>query len=155
MHTRRRVRNMAADGGDYLEKDMAFVLRSAAISMERLCQRLLRPLGITFQQYIVLSALWARDGLSCGVLALRLGVNASSASRAIKRLETAGLVRRERCASDERSVNVWLTSGGANMHSKTGHLRARLAALSEMTDDDLASLQRMVQRFECESSRLG
>jgi DNA-binding MarR family transcriptional regulator len=117
------------------------------------CQRSLRHCAITYAEYNVLSALWEQDGLLSGLLALRLGVNASTVSRAIKRLERAGLVRRQRDPADERTVRVWLTAAGREVQAKTQPLRERVAVLSGMTEEELAGMHRMVQRFQQEPVR--
>jgi DNA-binding MarR family transcriptional regulator len=137
-----------------LENEVHFVLRNASMAVERLCHILLKSCDITYPQYIVLTALWEEDGLLSGGLALRLGVNASTVSRALKRLEMTGLVSRQRDQSDERTVHVWLTAAGKEIETKTRPLRARLAALSGMTEEEMKGMHRMVQRFQCESARL-
>jgi DNA-binding MarR family transcriptional regulator len=138
-----------------LENEFHFVLRNATMAVEKFCHQLLKQCEITYPQYIVLSALWEQDGLLSGGLALRLGVNASTISRALKRLEKAGLISRQREQSDERTVRVWLTAAGREIRARTEPLRARLAALSGMTEEDLMGMHRMVERFQYESARLG
>ena len=57
----------------------------------------------------------------------------SALSRAVARLEKAGLVRRDICADDRRGVFVCLTSAGAMMHRDA--LPTHRAILVESWDD--------------------
>ena len=51
-----------------LENQLCFPLYAAARSVTSLYTPYLRPLGLTYTQYIVLLALWERDGVSVGEL---------------------------------------------------------------------------------------
>ena len=69
--------------------------------------------AITREQYWVLRTLMERGGMRVKDLAGAIGCTAGSASVAVKRLERAGLVRRERSEIDERVVTVTLENQGA------------------------------------------
>ena len=81
---------------------------------------MLDELGVTYTQYIVLSALWETDGLTITAVADRLALEPSTITPTVKRLEGAGFLVRRRNASDERQVQVYLSQRGSELHAKTG-----------------------------------
>jgi DNA-binding MarR family transcriptional regulator len=68
--------------------------------------------AITREQYWVLRILSESGPMKIKDLASAIGCTAGSASVAVKRLEKAGLVRRERSEKDERVVTVILGKQG-------------------------------------------
>ncbi|MFJ6668167.1 MarR family winged helix-turn-helix transcriptional regulator [Streptomyces sp. NPDC091383] len=103
-----------APGSLLLQDQLCFALYAASRAVTARYRPLLDELGLTYPQYLVMLALWERDALSVGDLGGALQLESSTLSPLLKRLESAGLVRRERRPDDERSVTVRLTgSGGA------------------------------------------
>lgn len=102
----------------------------------------------TAEQYWLLRLLYRTGPRGIGELAEALGVTGSSVTTACKRLEKAGLVRRERQASDERVVRVSLTQAGrARVASWQEQRRAALAQLlAPLTLAEQAELQRLIAR---------
>jgi DNA-binding MarR family transcriptional regulator len=70
----------------------------------------LAAIGLYPGQDLLLSALWSEDGITQAELVARLGIAASTVSKALVRLERAGYVRRE--VDDNRSRHVFLTAQG-------------------------------------------
>jgi DNA-binding MarR family transcriptional regulator len=88
--------------------------------------------AITREQYWILRMLNEQGKMRIKDLASAIGCTPGSASVAVKRLEKAGLVRRERREKDERIVTVTLTRNGAE---KLGSWRGeQLASMSELFD---------------------
>lgn len=101
-----------------LDGQFCFALYGASMAMGRAYKPLLDAIGLTFPQYLVLQALWEGDGRTIGGLAERLSLESSTITPLVKRLETAGLVTRERNARDERQVLVTLTDRGWALKSE-------------------------------------
>nr|WP_210529635.1 MarR family transcriptional regulator [Rubellimicrobium arenae] len=110
------------------------------MAVGRLYKPLLDELGITYPQYLALSALWEEDGRGIGAIADRLALEPSTVTPLVKRLEAAGLVRRERNPADERQVFVSLTETGRAMQGRSRCLGEALMAASAMTPDRLMRL---------------
>lgn len=70
---------------------------------------------ITATQFQVLRRLWSGDGLSAQWLAREADVDAATMTGVLDRLQDKGLVRREKDATDKRSVRVMLTPKGGAM----------------------------------------
>ncbi len=72
-------------------------------------QRRLAPLGLSAAQFLVLSELWAEDGLTQRALTLRLGVEQATMANTLTRMERDSLVARKLHPDDRRSQLVMLT----------------------------------------------
>jgi DNA-binding Lrp family transcriptional regulator len=73
---------------------------------------ILEPLGLTHPQYLAMLALWERSPRSLGELATALAMDPATASPLVKRLESDGLIERQRSAADERRLDIALTPKG-------------------------------------------
>ena len=88
--------------------------------------------AITREQYWVLRTLSERGKMKIKDIASAIGCTPGSASVAVKRLERAGLVRRERREKDERVVTVTLAKRGAKkLDSWKGEQLVSMSALFE------------------------
>lgn len=95
-----------------LDQQVCFALAIAARSVIALYRPVLEPLGLTHPQYLVMLALWGRDARRVGDLAAALELDPGTLSPLLKRLESAGYVRREKDPQDERALAVVLTDRG-------------------------------------------
>ncbi|WP_242914531.1 MarR family winged helix-turn-helix transcriptional regulator [Brevundimonas pishanensis] len=95
-----------------LDDFVCFTLYGAGLAMNRLYKPLLDPFGLTYPQYLVLTALAEKDGVKVGELGERLQLESNTLTPLVKRLEAAGMVSRQRDAADERVVRVSLSEAG-------------------------------------------
>jgi DNA-binding MarR family transcriptional regulator len=128
-----------------LDSQLCFSIYSASIAIHRVYKPMLDELGVTYTQYLVLSALWEQDGLTISVIGDRLALEPSTITPAVKRLESAGFVARRRSVSDERLVEVHLNPKGADLHAKTGCLTETLLRRSGFTIPEMIDLNHKVQ----------
>ena len=128
-----------------LDRQLCFSLYAASMAVHRTYKPLLDRMGITYPQYLVLLALWEENKRTVGAIAARLGLESSTVTPLVKRLETAGLVSRTRNPADERQVQVCLSERGVALQDECGCLADTLMARSGMAGDRLAALNREVQ----------
>lgn len=104
--------------------------------------------AITREQYWILRMLSERGEMKIKDLASAIGCTAGSASVAVKRLERAGLVRRERSKRDERVVAVTLRKEGAKrLDAWRGEQLASVATLFEpLSTEDRRALHGLLRR---------
>lgn len=69
----------------------------------------LKPLGLTYTQYLVFMVLWEKKEVSVGELGSTLYLDAGTLSPLLKKLEIEGLIARTHPEIDERVTNVKLT----------------------------------------------
>jgi len=92
--------------------------------------------GLSGSQLWALWQISAQPGLHVAELAKALHIHSSTASNLLDKLETRGLVRRERGDADNRLVRLYLTNAAVNLVSDIpgpmqGRLRHQLREVSE------------------------
>ena len=80
--------------------------------LQRECQQLGKPYAITPPQWATLAWLDEYPVLAIGVLAQKMGIDASVATGIVKRLELQGLIERVHDQTDRRVVRLSLTAEG-------------------------------------------
>ena len=101
-----------------LENFICFAMYTANHAMNRVYKPLLDELGLTYPQYLVMVALWEEDGQTVGGIGDKLFLESSTLTPLLKRLEAAGLIRRERSKEDERVVVIRLSDEGKALKTK-------------------------------------
>ncbi|WP_067721144.1 MarR family winged helix-turn-helix transcriptional regulator [Nocardia yamanashiensis] len=130
-----------------LENQLCFALYAASRAMTAMYRPELDALGITYPQYLVLLALWQRDGRTVGDLCTALELDSGTLSPLLKRLESAGFVQRRRSATDERRVEITLTDRGHELRSAACHIPQQSAEITGMTMHELAELRETLRRL--------
>lgn len=101
-----------------LDRQLCFQFYAASNLITRLYRPVLRELGLTYPQYLVMLVLWERDGLTVGDICGRLYLDSGTMTPLLKRMETLGLIERARDRDDERRVRVVLTEQGRALRSR-------------------------------------
>lgn len=101
-----------------LERQVCFAVVVAARNVVALYRPLLEPMGLTHPQYLVMLALWQHTPLSVKELSGQLQLDPGTLSPLLKRLQGAGLLRRERDSDDERLLSVSLTAAGTALRAR-------------------------------------
>lgn len=106
----------------------------------------LGPHGLTVGQYGLLACLSRRRGTAIGALASMLAADASTVSRLVKPLATAGLIIIRSAPDDKRSKLVWLSDDGHRRRSaaQAGWQAAQDQLLAALGDGRLAALRFML-----------
>ncbi|WP_283614556.1 MarR family winged helix-turn-helix transcriptional regulator [Mycolicibacterium poriferae] len=124
-----------------LEEQLCFALYSASRAVTSAYRPLLDELNLTYPQYLVLLVLWEDDACTIGQLGDRLHLDSGTLSPLIKRLEAAGLVRRQRSNADERRVDVTLTADGRALEDRAACIPERLLGSTDADPAQLAALR--------------
>ena len=123
-----------------LENQLCFPLYAAAKEVVRLYKPLLDELELTYTQYIAMLALWQSGRLSVKELGEKLYLDSGTLTPLLKKMESAGLVRRARSDADERSVLISLTEKGRDLRERAASVPERMFACLPLTQQEAASL---------------
>ena len=123
-----------------LDNQLCFALYSASLAMTKLYKPLLDTLGLTYPQYLVMLALWERDGLTVSELGERLFLDSGTLTPLLKRLEAAGLLVRLRDVQDERRVRITLTGQGRALRDGAQPIPHCVLARAQCTPADIGAL---------------
>lgn len=126
-----------------LDKQLCFRIYSLNKTMTKLYAPLLKSIGLTYPQYLVMLVLWEAN--NCGVpvkhLTERLDLDTGTLSPLLKRMEQAELVSRVRSQSDERSVTIALTQKGKALKEEAACIPERLFHQTGMSFAELSDIQ--------------
>lgn len=124
-----------------LDTQLCFALYATSLAMTKLYKPLLVPLGLTYPQYLVMLVLWERDDHTVHELGELLGLDSGTLTPLLKRMETAGLVSRQRDTSDERRVRILLTPQGAALRDRAESVPDAIFCQAAMSADEMSSLR--------------
>ena len=85
-------------------------------------------MGLTYPQYLVMMVLWRCDDITLSNLGDKLKLDSGTLTPLLKRLESSGMLRRERDANDERKVRVTLTPKGVALREQAQRVPGLAAA---------------------------
>jgi DNA-binding MarR family transcriptional regulator len=108
---------------------------------------LLEGIGMTYPQYLVMLLLWSEEPRLIKDLARVLELDSGTLSPLLKRLETAGLVRRERRASDEREVEVTLTLQGDELRERVRHIPQTIERATGLSNEEIEDLRQRLEEL--------
>jgi len=125
-----------------LEAQLCFPLYAATRAVTKKYAELLDGTGLTYPQYLVVLVLMEREApTSVGDLGAELRLDSGTLTPLLKRLEGAGLVRRERDPEDERRVLVDLTDQGWALEKRLAEIPTKLMASMRVTVDEAMALR--------------
>ena len=123
-----------------LANQMCFPLYAAARHVTGLYTPALKPLGLTYTQYIVFLVLWEQDGLTVGEIGRKLMLDNGTLSPLLKKMEQEGYVLRRRSPEDERVVVITLTDKGRVLQDEAKDVPDRVAACLSLPPEKARTL---------------
>ncbi|MDJ0386272.1 MarR family transcriptional regulator [Streptomyces sp. G-G2] len=134
---------------DFLRLDgqICFALNAAGRAFGGLYRVVLKDLGLTYPQYLVMLVLWEHGELPVKEIGRYLRLDSGTLSPLLKRLEASGLVRRERSTEDERSVRAHLTADGLALRERAVEVPRRIAAATGFDLGEIRDLHERLNRL--------
>ncbi len=124
-----------------LDAQLCFALYSTGLAMNKVYRKLLKPLGITYPQYLVMMVLWEQQSLSVSEIGERLFLDSATLTPLLKRLEAGGLLSRQRSRDDERHVVISLTAQGNALQNRAGKVQELIFCATRCTPAELIDLK--------------
>ncbi len=124
-----------------LSEQLCFALYSTMAAMHKVYRKLLRELGVTYPQYLVLLVLWERDELMVSEIGERLFLDSATLTPLLKRMEALGLVHRARAKNDERQVIVSLSARGRESKRRAAAVPDGMFCASQCTPGELTAIR--------------
>jgi DNA-binding MarR family transcriptional regulator len=123
-----------------LSNQLCFPLYAAARNVTGLYTPCLKPLGLTYTQYIVFLVLWEKDGIPVGEIGEKLMLDNGTLSPLLKKMEQAGYIERQRSHEDERIVVISLTEAGRQLQEKAKEIPQKVAACIDLPTEKAGQL---------------
>lgn len=137
----------------HVGQQLSFALYGAANRMVRLHKPLLKPLGLTFPQYLVMLELYVETPRSVGALGQILGMDTGTITPLLKRLEACQMLTRTRDVHDERRVLIDLTPQGESIRDQVWNVTAQIKSACQLQAQDLADLRDVLNNIAQPSER--
>lgn len=128
-----------------LDEQFCFALYSAGLAMNKVYRKLLKGLGLTYLQYLVMLILWEGDEVTVSDIGARLFLDSATLTPLLKRMETSGLITRLRSAQDERQVVISLTAQGRAMQDKAEEIGASVFCATACSLEELVSMKEQLE----------
>lgn len=139
---------MSNDENLKLENQLCFRLYSLTKLMNRHYSPVLKKLGLTYSQYLVMLVLWENNNTTSAISIKKLGemldLDSGTLSPLLKRLEKQAVISRLRNSEDERSVEIKLTSSGCQLKKQAQDIPAQMFSVTGMSLDELQSMNKQL-----------
>ncbi|MDR1704977.1 MAG: MarR family transcriptional regulator [Clostridiales bacterium] len=130
-----------------LENQLCFPLYAAAREVVSRYTPLLDEIGLTYTQYIAMMVMWESKTITVKELGERLFLDSGTLTPLLKRLESKGLVKRERSAEDERVVNITILEEGERLREKAMEIPLKMARCIPFSMDDAQTLYGLLYKI--------
>lgn len=129
----------------HLDNQLCFSLYRLSRLVTQNYAPLLKPLGITYPQYLVLLVLWQNEesqheAMSVSQLTEALQLDTGTVTPLLKRMESKSLLLRQRNAEDERIVMISLTQQGRLLREQAKSIPQQLLCKVDIGAQKLLSL---------------
>ena len=130
------------DDGDQLklQNQLCFPLYTASRLVTQNYQPLLKELGLTYPQYLVMLVLWEQDQVNLNYLSEKLLLQSNTLTPLIQRMEKMGLLNREKAQNDERSILIGLTKKGKELKGKAECIPAKIFEKMNFSEEQATEL---------------
>jgi len=127
-----------------LDGQLCFALYSTSLAMNKLYRKLLRKLGLTYSQYLVMLVLWEQNELTVSEVGERLFLDSATLTPLLKRMEQAELLTRTRCPNDERQVIISLTPQGEKLREDAASLPPEILHATQCSLEQVVGIKQQL-----------
>lgn len=136
-----------------LGNQLCFALYVCSKEIIRMYKPFLKPFGLTYTSYIALMALWEKDAVTVKELGERLYLDSGTLTPLLKKMETQGLVHRQRGIENERNVYLTLTERGRAMQRDLAHVPEEMRCSILLSREDIQSTLSALHQFMQDAKR--
>ena len=130
-----------------LDSQLCFPLYACARKVIGAYTPLLKLLGLTYTQYIVMLELWEKEKVKVGELGHRLYLDCGTLTPMLKKMEESGWLTRCRCKVDERVVYVALTEKGRALREEVKDIPGQVGSCITLPQEEALELYRLLHKL--------
>ena len=128
-----------------LENQLCFPLYACSRKIISRYTPYLKPLGLTYTQYVVFMVLWEKEKVTVGELGKILHLDAGTLTPLLKNLEKEGYIHRERSIEDERVTYISLSDMGNELKDECKDIPIKMASMSKaLSEKETKELYRLL-----------
>ena len=130
-----------------LKNQLCFPLYAASRKIVAAYTPYLKPLKLTYPQYIVMMVLWEKDEETMGEIGKKVHLDNGTLTPVIRNLMKNGYVDRRRSSEDERVVLVSLTEEGRKLEEKAEEIPCRMAGEVHLSREEAGRLYQLLYKI--------
>lgn len=130
-----------------IENQLCFPLYAAAKEVIKKYTPYLKPLGLTYTQYIAMMILWEEKEVTAAHLGERLHLDSGTLTPMLKKMEQGGLISRRRSSVDERNLLVTITQQGIDLRRKALKVPAQMAQCVSLSAQEAETLYNLLYKL--------
>lgn len=134
-----------------IDDSISFLLAKCHQKAFHIFKQKLEPYHLTPPQLATLAFLWKKDSVNQIQLGELMGVDRTTISGIVDRLERGGLVKRESDPGDRRSCMLCLTEKGRSLEQELVPMAMEVnnALAQSLTDADVEQLVSLLKKIRC------
>ena len=133
-----------------LDNLLCFSLYSTSLAMNKVYRKQLKPLNITYPQYLVMLVLWEMPmghKYTVTTLGQALRLDSGTLTPLLKRLEAKRMIQRQRSHVDERQVWVRLTGLGESLKQQAKRVPEKLLCGTNTSAEEVSEVREVIKGF--------
>ena len=131
-----------------LKNQLCFPLYACSRKIVNSYTPFLKPLGLTYTQYIVFLVLWEEGSSTVGELGKKLFLDEGTLTPLLKKMADKGYVKRTRLKEDERVTRISLTPEGEALKEKCKDIPYKIAeTVTPLNKKDATDLYRILYKM--------
>ena len=130
-----------------LDNQLCFPIYAASRVITSLYTPYLKPLGLTYTQYILFLVLWEKDGLTVGEICRRLMLDSGTLSPILKKLRDQGYIDKQQSPADERSFIITLTDKGRELQLKAKDIPMQVGSCVKLAPEKALLLRDLLKEL--------
>lgn len=120
---------------------LCFPLYLSAKEVTCMYNQKLKPLNLTYTQYIVMMYFWEVKCSNLKEISKTLMLDSSTLTPILKKLENKGFLQRARSCEDERHLHITLTEAGERLKEEALPIRDEVGKCVALDDEEKQQLQ--------------
>lgn len=129
-----------------LEDQLCFPLYACAKEVVRQYREPLKPLNLTYTQYIVMMVLWEFGEMTEGEIRKKVHLDSGTLAPLLKRLQKAGYINRVRPESNENKLILSLTPKGEQLKKLAIKVPSQMQGCIPLSEKDMILLRELLNR---------
>lgn len=130
-----------------LENQLCFPLYACSRELVKRYKPYLDEIGLTYTQYIVMLVMWERKSLNVKTLGKYLYLDSGTLTPLLKKLESLGLVERNRSQQDERNLVVQITEHGEELKQRAKSIPERISSCMNLNREEAGTLYTLLYKI--------
>ena len=130
-----------------IQNQICFPLYACSREIIRQYKPFLDEIDLTYTQYIAMMVLWEHKTMNVKAMGEILFLDSGTLTPVLKKLESKGLITRQRSAADERNLVVTITEDGEALKEKAVTLPAEIAKCANIAPGEAATLYRILYKM--------